>query len=270
MPQKSSKSLATGSMADRPLLSGHGYWKQAMSPWHILLFLAPLVAFYEIGSIMYLVDPASGIEETIRARKLMAGFFEQFGAVGLFLPGIAMVTVLLLWHILLKESWRVRPIVLGCMLLEAVLWTLPLFVLSLILQQMLAGEAPAVVVQGAEGLRALGWQARLTIAIGAGLYEELLFRMIAIAAIHMLLVDIAKTSETTGRLVAVFGSALAFAMYHDLAGPDGSLSIGKALFFFLAGLYFGGLYIVRGFGIVVAVHAFYDALVLVLIPQHGG
>lgn len=241
-----------------------------MGPWHILLFLAPLVVFYEVGSALYLVDPASGIEETIRARKLMAGFFEQFGAVGLFLPGVAMVTVLLLWHMMLKESWRVRPVVLGGMLAEAVLWTLPLFVMSMILQQMLAEPAPAAVLQGSDGLRDLAWQARLTIAIGAGLYEELLFRMIAIAAIHMLLVDIAKTSESAGRLIAVVGSALAFAIYHDLAGPDGAVSIGRALFFFLAGLYFGGLYIVRGFGIVVAVHAFYDTLVLVLLPSHGG
>jgi hypothetical protein len=41
------------------------------------------------------------------------------------------------------------------------------------------------------------------------------------------------------------------------------------LFLTAAGLYFGMLYILRGFGITVGTHALYDVLVLVMLPRSG-
>jgi hypothetical protein len=38
--------------------------------------------------------------------------------------------------------------------------------------------------------------------------------------------------------------------------------MGRLLFYFAAGTWFGVLYVARGFGVVVAVHAFYDIAVL--------
>ncbi len=46
----------------------------------------------------------------------------------------------------------------------------------------------------------------------------------------------------------------------------GSIQWAELVFFFAAGLYFGALYIARGFGIVAGVHACYDLAVLVVIP----
>src|SRR5690606_28441143 len=118
-------------------------------------------------------------------------------------------------------------------------------------------------------LLSLPWQARLTISIGAGLYEELLFRMIAIAALHLVFVDLARLSESMGRVLAVGLSAAAFAVYHDLSSSGGALDPARVLFFLCAGVYFGAIYLWRGFGIVVAVHALYDVLVLVLLRPTG-
>ena len=62
----------------------------------------------------------------------------------------------------------------------------------------------------------------------------------------------------------------AFAAYHDPIGPDGRLQIVRMLALLVAGSYFGLVYIVRGFGIVVAVHAIYDILALIVLkPPHG-
>jgi hypothetical protein len=252
------------------------YFHLSTRPLHVLAFLAPLVVFYEIGSALYLTDPGLGVVETIRAQSILRGFFEAFDIAGLFLPGVALVTVLVIWHILLKDRWQIRLPVLAGMVVESAMWTLPLVVFSVILQRSifpsvgLAGLQAAAAGGGASGgaggdLMALSWQARLTISIGAGLYEELLFRMIVIAAVHLVLVDLAGVREMIGRAVAVGVSALAFALYHDIAAPGGGIDIGRFVFFLIAGLYFGGLFAVRGFGIVVAVHALYDALVLVFL-----
>src|SRR5690606_17654676 len=107
----------------------------------------------------------------------------------------------------------------------------------------------------------------LTLSIGAGIYEELLFRMILIAAIHFVLVDALRFKAQTGGVVAVLVSAVAFALYHDLSGSDLSARFAA---YFAAGVFFGALYLGRGFGLVVAAHALYDVAVLVLLPGPGG
>lgn len=226
------------------------YWARSTQPLPVLLFLAPLIALYEIGSTLYLTDPDTGhVRETIRAHALFSRFFELFGVGGAMLPGVAMIVVLLLWHIMSRQSWRVRPQILLLMAAESAAWTLPLFVLGQ------AAELAALAAPAPSPDRSFG--ALATIAIGAGLYEELLFRMVAIAAVHFILVDLFNMKETPGRLGAIAIAAIAFAVYHD----DWSANL---VFFLLAGLYFGGLYVYRGFGIVVATHAIYDLVVLSL------
>ena len=88
----------------------------------------------------------------------------------------------------------------------------------------------------------------MTLAVGAGLYEELLFRLVLIAGLHLLLVDVARMKNVPGSMVAAAMSAGAFAWYHDVPGLPMGLPL--ATFYVLSGLYFAGLFIVRGFGIV--------------------
>jgi membrane protease YdiL (CAAX protease family) len=111
----------------------------------------------------------------------------------------------------------------------------------------------------------LPWQARVTIAIGAGLYEEMLFRLVGVAFLHFVLADVFKLKHGTASAIAVIGAALAFAVYHQYHFASGEINWPWLLFLTAAGLYFGMLYILRGFGIVVATHALYDILVLVLL-----
>jgi membrane protease YdiL (CAAX protease family) len=109
------------------------------------------------------------------------------------------------------------------------------------------------------------WQTRLVLSIGAGIYEELLFRMVAIALVHFVVVDLLRFSHRAGAISAILISAFAFTSYHGvLDGGEAGVQWASAVFFFLSGLYFAGLFVVRGFGIAVGVHAAYDILVTVL------
>lgn len=244
------------------------YAELSIRPLHVLVFLAPLLIAYEIGSLLYLSNPSTGVVETISARRMISTFFETFGAFGLYLPGVALATVLLIWHLLRRDPWTIHVPVMPLMLMEAVLWTLPLIVLAMILPRIT--QMAEVVTWpphlASADIRSLGWQARLTISIGAGLYEELVFRVVAIAALHFVLVDLLGVRRNTGAVLSVIISALAFALYHDLRTVGGELDVPLALFLTVAGLYFGLIYIWRGFGIVVAVHALYDVVALVLAP----
>ncbi len=251
-----------------------GYFHLSQRPLHILIFLSPLIALYELGSAVSLHGAQSGAAETIRAHRLMSGFFEAFGVGGLFLPGILMIVVLLIWHVLRRDPWRIELPVLGGMLVESAALALPLIVLGQMIGRALsrvvshAPEALALAAGGASNGAAmsafaeLSWQARATIAVGAGLYEELLFRMVAISVLHLLAVDVLGMKPRMGAALAVVISAAAFALYHDVWLAGGGLEWGRTTFYFAAGLYFGGLYVLRGFGIVVATHAIYDLIVL--------
>jgi len=239
-----------------------GYASLSKRPLHVLVFLLPLVVLYELGSIFYLSDAGGQIVETISAYRLLSQFMTTFGAPGLYLPGLAIVAVMLVWHVLERHRWQVKPGVILGMTLEAALWVLPLLVFAVLWQR----HAPvAADVQGALPLSEHPWQARLTLAVGAGLYEELLFRLVMITAAHFVVADLMRLPSSTAYVVAAVLSALAFALYHDVRLPTGGVDLRLLGFLAIAGLYFAFLFVLRGFGVVVGTHALYDVMALIVL-----
>jgi membrane protease YdiL (CAAX protease family) len=127
---------------------------------------------------------------------------------------------------------------------------------------------PALAGATGDPVQDLPLMARLTIAIGAGLYEEMLFRLVGLALLHWIIVDLIEAPQKAGMAIAVVLSALAFALYHK---PELPQEYGKLLFYTISGIYLGSVYLMRGFGITVGTHAIYDILVLVVFPslRHG-
>lgn len=262
--------FATGP-ASKPNLGW--YLELSQRPLQILIFLLPLVGLYEVGTWLYASGAAigaSGNESlTISAYKLLNDFFGAFGVGGLYLPGAALITVLLLWHILARDPWEVHLGVPLVMLLESLLLALPLLVIDQLIRRLFAGQSvePMSMLALLQGpaLETLSWKARLTLSVGAGLYEELVFRMILIALVHMVLVDFGKMKSGQGALIALIVSAVAFTFYHDVR-IDGVIQPQLVAFYFISGLFFASVYVVRGFGVVVGTHAVYDVLVIVILP----
>jgi membrane protease YdiL (CAAX protease family) len=241
------------------------YLDVSRKPLQILAFLLPLVIAYEIGLALLLRSDHGVL--TNKAHETLLRFFSAFGVApssGFYLGGIAVVVVLLLWHILARDPWRVDWPALAVMACESLLLALPLLLIGQLTMRLLA--VGILFIGQADGsLSDLGLASKLAISVGAGLYEELMFRMLLIAIIHTLLVDVGKASQRVGAVVAVVVSAAAFTAYHPLGDGHGGLSIQKVCFFFIAGLYFGAIYVVRGFGIVVGVHAAYDVITVSLL-----
>ncbi len=239
------------------------YLVASKKPLTILAFLLPLVVAYEIG-LAFTLRSSEGVL-TNKAHETLLRFFDTFGISaggGLYLGGAALVVVLLVWHILTRDPWRLEPATPGVMAVESLMLTIPLIVLAQVILQNFTAEAVAAApTAGPTSLGELNIWSKLAISIGAGLYEELMFRMLLIAVLHTLLVDVAKLNSTLGAVIAIVVSASAFTIYHPSAG------LGSGVFFFVAGLYFGGVYVVRGFGIVVGVHAIYDIIMVSMLPS---
>lgn len=258
-----------------PLLAAEArYAKDSARPLHILAFLLPLVVLYELGLVLFLSSPDGAFRETILAHKTLDRFFSQFGATKFYLPGIALVVVLLIWHVAKREPWKVRFSVLAGMAAESVLWMLPLLVLGMVLSMDLtrgvsgggggAGAVVPVAMAVAGGEAAESWQAKVTLSIGAGLYEELLFRLVLVTGLHFVTFDLIRMKEPSASIIAVAGGAIAFAVYHNVSFMNDPVS--ASAFYVVAGLYFGLVFMLRGFGVVVGCHAAYDLMALVIIP----
>ena len=246
------------------------YWNEARQPLQILAFLLPLVVAYELGLALLLRSDQGVL--TNKAHETLLVFFDRLGvpaAGGLYLGGVVIVVVMLVWHLLTRDRWRIEPSTVGLMAIEAVVLTLPLLVLGQVISQTALTTLAQSTGPGALGdqLASLSVPSKMAISVGAGLYEELLFRMVLIAVIHTLLVDAAKLSHAAGATVAVVVSAAAFTVYHPVRDAVGTVSVRKVAFFFLAGLYFAGIFVLRGFGIVVAVHALYDVVTVLLLTD---
>lgn len=231
------------------------YWKRSKQPLEILVFLTPFIALYEIGLLGVL--RSNGDVLTNVAHKSIASIFEALGvsAAGMALPGIVLVVVLVIWQVLLRAPWRFQWSTIGWMWLESLIFVVPL----LLLAQLLSGE-PATHTQGAPDGRLV---ANLAIAIGAGLYEELIFRWLLIAVVHTIACDLFKASNAVGLAFGVVLSTVAFAFYHPIAGGPW----GQTVFFLIAGMFFSVVFVARGFGIVAATHALYDVAVFLLDAQ---
>jgi hypothetical protein len=121
----------------------------------------------------------------------------------------------------------------------------------------LVGPLRSLAAGGLDG----GPLARLTLSLGAGLYEELLFRVVIVALISNGLRLLGLGRLPAGGLATIVG-ALLFSAFHYV-GPLGEpLRLESFVFRTLAGLAFSALYLTRGFGITAWTHALYDVAVL--------
>lgn len=244
------------------------YLELSQRPLHVLVFLVPLIAAYEFGIWAQTNLAAGGDEVSLSAYRLLVDMLNLIGASGFHLPGLVLVVILLAWHVLARQPWRVHPGVPFVMALEAVVWMLPLVVADQVIARLGGSFGNAtMMMQDLQVITDLPWHDRLLLSIGAGLYEELVFRMLLIAAAHALFVDVIGMSKRWGGILSIAVSAAAFAWFHDLSpGAATTIQLDLALFYLVAGVYFASLYVLRGFGIVVGAHAVYDIVAILLLP----
>lgn len=234
------------------------YLEESKSPWAVLLFLLPAVLYYEIRLAVLV---ARGEEVLVnKAEHGVLRFLDSIGlgsagALGMALPGVVLVAILLLWHLLLRARWRVAPATLIWMLAESAIMTLPLLALSKL------ASGPGLFA-AAEEIRTIGATGKLAVSLGAGIFEELVFRLLLLAALHALCCDVLRLREWSGSVIAVVVAAVLFAVYHPIRDAAGELDLARFGFYLLAGVWLGVLMLRRGFGITVGAHALYDVAVL--------
>ncbi len=244
------------------------YWTQARQPLHSLLFLLPLLAIYEIGVGLTAgaahETARNGADYWMRSGLHMAGFRHP-----LLLP-IVIVGLLAGWHFVGRFRWQLSPATLVGMLAESLLFGMCLVVLGQ-LQDLAFRPHVGHVAHGAQSGILLSQPPALPLIVsyvGAGVYEEVLFRLCLIPVAYGLLRAL-LVPRRPAVLIAVLATSLLFSAAHYVGPAADTFTMFSFAFRAMAGVFFAGLFVVRGFGVTAGSHAAYDLLVGVLIPAVG-
>lgn len=243
------------------------YARATRKPRYQALLVLPFLIIYEIGLWTHaLGDQINGADALLQGVLSFLLAFIGVGAsrllISLAVAVFMVVAVLRAW----QARGRIRPGYVMRMIAEVVITAL---VLASLVHFILGGGLPrfftfqpnaAVAGQLQLGQITTPW-AMLVAAAGAGIFEELVFRVLLLGGLYKLWAR-GGTSLGTDQGAAVkaaLASSAAFTLLHvgAVSAPAGLISI------FITSLLLSGLYLQRGYAITAAVHIAYD-LVLML------
>jgi hypothetical protein len=238
------------------------YWRTARTPRYSLLFALPLLVLYELFAFTLSHDAILGVRNgaDVLLRSLFVGLGGRNGLIvfGLLLIG----TGALLVTRDLRRGGSIQPRIFGLMLLESIAYGL-LFGLvvgtltGLLLGGLVTAPGPALAAV-VPAPAPLGLPTRLMISLGAGIYEELLFRVLLVGLLAWCGRRLLGWGPGAAGVMATIVGALIFSAFHYV-GPYGDpLELPSFTFRALAGVAFSALYLLRGFGITAWTHALYD------------
>lgn len=283
------------------------YLDRTSRPIYALAYLACFIILYEIGTMLIstaqlseaLTQPQIRVVAFVWVQNLLEylGFSERL--TWLSTP-LVVVVILVALQITSRTRWAVSVKDFLPMTAECIALAVPLVVLSLLVNRSATGpqmppQQPVAAVRSKvvmwpcagggsteltspQGVESSGGDSApmpqlvvdIVTGIGAGIYEELVFRLILICLLMLVLEDLLGMSHLRSIILAVVISAALFSAHHHVFFVNGRFgagevfSLGRFMFRTLAGVYFAVLFAVRGFGIAAGTHAFYNIIAAVL------
>jgi hypothetical protein len=257
----------TDTLKSSALSRGGGYLEATRHPLVCVIFVLPLLLAYELG--MHALDSGAATQRN-GADVWLRDLLTSLGISALYGAPATILVILLAWGLWRRQSVPPDLMSVGIgMTLESCLFAAGLFgisqgMLPLIgfLRESGLASAPTETAVLSTGLDPACQQ--ILRYLGAGLYEETLFRLVLFSAMWGLFL---YWDMPTGWafLLAGLGSALCFAGAHHVGAHGEPFHALVFLFRTLAGWYFAWIFFFRGFGIAVGAHALYDVLVGILL-----
>ena len=223
------------------------YFQLSRSPHYSLVFTIPLLIAYEGLALFLNRSDLYGIRNS--ADVFLKLLLAYMGIHGFFGFGVAMLLALMLFRIV---GGRLRFVsihlgVLAWMLVESLVYSLVFgAVVGAITRLLLAQPFP------------LSRSAQVLVSLGAGIYEEFVFRVLLLAALVFVLHRLLHLRQTIAYGVAAVIGATLFSAFHYIGPFADPLQLPSFTFRFIAGLLLTGLYFGRGYGVTAYTHSLYD------------
>lgn len=230
------------------------YFTSTRTLLYSFLLSVPLFVIYE--TLIIISQPQAEQIVRISVDVWMKSLFTWLGVDAV---SFSLLLLLLIgFYILFRErknfgqlSFRRFPIMLGESLIYAVIVALISNSLVSLIFNMAASDP----------LSSLSFLQKLALSIGAGLYEELFFRVILVSLL-ILLFNRMFPKKWASYIAAVTLSALLFSAVHYIGSMGDAFTLSSFTYRFLFGLLLNAVYLYRGFGIAAWTHALYDVLVI--------
>lgn len=273
------------------------YFERTSRPIYAVVFLLPFIALYEIGTFLINTTTLSQYQGRVVAFIWLGNFLEYLGFGERFTwvaPPLAVIVILLSLQLTSRKRWGFRFTEFVPMAIECILLAIPLIVLSLLLnspanprnsaalpsetgiqicaEQLPNRPAPPADTQpytqagGDIETEKRSLMADIVTSIGAGIYEELVFRLILIVFLIFFFQDVVKLGRNNSIVLSVIISAALFSAHHHIfllngqLTSNGDFNITEFGFRTIAGVYFSVLFAARGFAITAGTHIFYDII----------
>jgi hypothetical protein len=235
------------------------YWAVTRRPLPCLVFIAPLLLAYELGVLWIggLEAEAwrTGADAWMRHGLAILGLTDQW------FPPLCLAIALLLWQSVASREWRFSPLLLVGMLVESIVLAVALVGLSKLVDLGFQNleRSPPCLLEAASSPEEHP-VALLVGFLGAGVYEEAMFRLLLVPVLFGVL-RLLQTPAVLASALAVTASALLFSLAHHAGTPGEAFTWFAFVFRWLAGVYFAWVFVIRGFGVAVGTHTAYDILV---------
>ncbi len=232
------------------------YHQDTRDLWNSVLLVLPLFVLYQVGLLA-----TGGIRNGV---DLITNTLLRLSGGGMFsylLLNLVLGTVIFGVALALSREGR-RPFrrqLYGWVVLESLVYASLLGGVILTVMAYIPGMKPALSTAVTEA----GVLTKIVLSIGAGVHEELIFRLVMFGGMAGAAMRWLKWSEVRAFAVALIVSSLLFSAVHYVGELGDPFTLFSFTYRFLAGALFAGLFVVRSFAVAVWTHALYDVLVLV-------
>ncbi len=216
-----------------------------------VVLVLPLFVAYQLG-VLLTGGIRNGVDFMTDALMLLVGH----SLAGYLAVNAAVLGVLLVVLAVMRKRGELHPRIFPAVLVESTVYA---FFFG-------AAVSGLIHALGLGVLLAAGFTPgnAIVLSIGAGLYEELVFRLFLMGGLFWLFTSVLGRSRTLSAIVALLVSSLVFSAVHHVGNMGEAFTISAFTFRFFAGVVLAAIYYFRGFAVAVYTHAIYDVIVLVL------
>ena len=231
------------------------YYHRSKSLANSFLFILPLLVLYEVGIAMQ----GSGIKNT--ADVVIKTPLILFGKNGSLIFNLLVIAFLFVSVFYIEKDYSFSSLIFIPMLMEGAVYALFVgYVLGFVVYEVLYPLTLAKLFS------ANMWQG-IVLSVGAGVYEEIVFRLLLITVLYFVFTKLLKIKKPLSAIASVLIGALIFATVHYTGTLKDSFTYASFMFRLLSGLILSAIFMFRGLGVVVYTHAIYDVFT-VLKPFH--
>ena len=229
------------------------YFKNSRTLLYSYLASLPLLLGYEI--LLFMSQPSNEQMVRISVDVWMQSFIRLMGvnATAVILLLVAIAGIFILYREREKFA-HLRPVFFVYIIVESLVYA------------MVIGAATSTITAEltmfvSSGIDQLSYLQKLSLSLGAGLYEELFFRVILVSAAIYILKKFFRQKWLVNTL-AILSAAVLFSLAHFTGSMGDPFTLDAFVFRLLFGIALNIIYIWRGFSVAAWTHALYDIFVI--------